>query len=224
MTPFSADVAANAQWAPIRHTSSYLSTFPHHFKYFTSRRNCHGACGNGTGDARLSCRRGGRLQGSRHHASSALQRGDVRVFSRLIGSGLGTGGATALSLAVGTAAWRRDRQVPSRVGGCVCQQRFEGAAGSEWALPPGGRSIALGHKLEQRLDALSTQFPAFLRAPSERLSSGRRWTCRTVGETPVQFGAPVETRESRRLRHDSWSSDVGRKRPSVGTSRRVVGP
>lgn len=169
-----------------RHTLPHLSIFTHHFAYFNVVRNCHGARCDGSFVPRR-CRSGvGSQAGSWRTIPEHRLGGDGVSAHRFSGSGLGTGGATPIR-------WSRERP---RVGGTakyhrvgLCLSLRRGAAGSEWALPPGRRSIALERELEQRPSSDIACFSAKFCAPSERTSSGLGWACHTVGETLVRFGA-----------------------------------
>lgn len=190
MTPRRGDVAGNAKPTPIRHTLPHNHPFTHHFAHFTAAGNCHEAFCNDTEETSLHRQRGGGPEVAGHRARDRSPRGDGATRPRFrvrLGSGLGTGGATALSLAALAAAGRRDCQVPHHVECCV-RHDARGAAGSEWALPPGRSSIALERELEQRRALHPRVFRAFFRAPAERASTLRRQTCRQVGETPGSAG------------------------------------
>lgn len=204
--------------ATIRHRVAIEITYPHqspgHFTHFTAVRNCHGPRRNDTPVARWGRPRGGGLQGSKHHASAAIPaRGDgVSAQVRFSRNGLGTGGATS-SFRRGPGDGGTAKYLI--VGTCLSFQRA-GAAGSERALPPGLRSIALERELEQRPAAQFGLQSVFLGSPSERPCSRSGQTCRTVGATPDRFGTRGGASAARRRR-------PGRSRPS-GTAPSGAGP
>jgi len=223
--------------ARVRHTRAHANTFPHHFAHFTAVRNCHVACRNGTTIVGLSRLRGGRLQGSRHRASEAFSR--ERRWRRCLppppvsGKHWEAGSEPAAPLSIRWSRVRprvdRDCQVPLALG-CVCRS-VRGAAGSEWALPPGDCSIALERELEQRKLSQTARISERLGLRSEHPSRQPEWTYRQVGETPARFGTfgllrdtVATTRASGRPRLDSQGQALGLPRRPNASTRVGAGP
>lgn len=184
----------------IRHTEHPRSTFPHHFSHyfafceaFQAAINCHERARTGTVGVRWGCPRGGCWEGSRRCASGAIPGRDAHVSlpSRILENGLGTGGATP---SIGSSR-PGDGGTAKYLFVGLCLSQRAGAAGSERALPPGDRSIALERELEQRPADRIGQIAAIFRGRSVHPSSQPGGTCAWVGETPDRLTMPSGRRD-----------------------------